>query len=384
MDFTSYEDIAGRGAMFKYVIEENLMPPWYLDSNTGPWKNDLSLTVKEKAMLLKWADAGFPRKDKGKDVLETAWMKKRFEKKAQTSADYIIRLPEKVMVPAEGFSIYKRFVVQTNFKKDKWIKDVQFTLKPKVIHHFAIYVMKPTYIYSKKNENFDYHNTTSFNKSFDYHTQAINFIRNSEFKNNTADNEKDLYKNAGIKLPLNSKLVLEIHYEPIGKKVIDDYTQVAIGFHKKPPPYEVMTHYFYAKNINIPANTSNYKVEREDKIKEDRLLVGLNTHMHLRGKASSVFIIDPQGVKKRIFGIDPWTISFEQLYKLKKPLIISKGSTIKCINWFDNSIKNKLNPNPEKNVIEGLFLKNEMSNCVFKWLVPANQNSKHIFWKLLY
>ena len=48
--------------MFKYVIENDLMPPWSVDPNTGPWEKDLSLTVREKAVLLKWLKEGTPKK----------------------------------------------------------------------------------------------------------------------------------------------------------------------------------------------------------------------------------------------------------------------------------------------------------------------------------
>ncbi|MCZ0932073.1 MAG: hypothetical protein OXJ52_02855, partial [Oligoflexia bacterium] len=58
IDLSSYEKVASRHAMVKYVIENNLMPPHWLDPNTGPWKNDLSLTVYEKALLMKWLSTG--------------------------------------------------------------------------------------------------------------------------------------------------------------------------------------------------------------------------------------------------------------------------------------------------------------------------------------
>ena len=45
------------------------------------------------------------------------------------------------MISAEGFNGYKIFVIQTNFKEDKWIKSVQFHLKPKVIHHMWFFIM---------------------------------------------------------------------------------------------------------------------------------------------------------------------------------------------------------------------------------------------------
>ena len=42
----------------------------------------------------------------------------------------------------------------------------------------------------------------------------------------------------GYKLPRNSKFVLEVHYESIGEKTIDNFTQIHINFHKTKPKYK--------------------------------------------------------------------------------------------------------------------------------------------------
>ena len=56
--------------------------------------------------------------------------------------------------------------------------------------------------------------------------------------------------------------------EPIGQKVIDDYSKLHINFYKKKPKYEIMTHAYEHKNIKIPPHTSNYKTEISFKTKE--------------------------------------------------------------------------------------------------------------------
>ena len=96
------------------------------------------------------------------------------------------------------------------------------------------------------------------------------------------------------------------------------------------------------------------------------------SHMHLRGKSGSIFVIDPGGKRKRIFGVNPWNIKFEQTYKLKRPLLIPKNSTIECVNRFDNSEKNIWNPAPEKYVYSGWFIKDEMSDCRLVLLYPSD------------
>ena len=368
MNFISYEDIAGRGAMFRYMIERDLMPPWYVDPNTGPFRDDISLTLKEKALLLRWVDQGFPVRER-KTLL---WSKPKKVKSLKGKPDYVISLPEKVVVPAEGPPFYKKFVIQAPFKEDKWIKEFQFVVKPKVVHHFDIYIMKASYNYNKNHPNFD------------YMTQAINYIANlARFKNTVVEMQK-YHKHIGVRLPRHSKLVLELHYETIGQEVLDDYTHVYLNFHKKKPKYETALYAYDQRQINIPPHTSNYKTELSYITKKQSLLSGIHTHMHLRGKASSIDITDPKGMKKRIFGIDPFTKTFERTYIFKKPLLIPKGSVIKCTNWFDNSVNNPINPDPEKHLTYGPSIEDEMSICFFKWLIPIRKNSsKYMFWKIL-
>ena len=365
MDFISYEDVASRGAMFKYVIENDLMPPWYVDPNTGPWKDDISLTLKEKAMLLKWIEADFPRRVREKNLL---WEKRKIDE-SKMSADYVISLPEKVLIPAEGFTSYKRFIIQTNFKEDKWIKNVKYILKPKVIHHFVIHFMDSSYDTSG-----------ILSGDFNYISEAINFLGNTD-RNTQEYNVQILHKNAGVKLPRNAKLILEVHYESIGREILDDYSQVHINFHRKKPKYEVITLWYDSNDIKISPHKSNHKIQKSYKVKEKKLLVQLGTHMHLRGKASSIFVTDPKDVRKRIFGISPFVMGFEKVYTLAKPLAVSEGSTLECVNWFDNSEKNPLNPAPEKYVKWGLFLEDEMSTCVLRWLIPTGKHSKHFLWE---
>ncbi len=379
MNFTSYEDIVGRGAMFKYVIENDLMPPWYVDPNTGPWKDDLSLTVKEKAMLLKWVNSGFSRKAKTIDLLQTAWVEKnkKLDKKIEASGDYVITLPEKVEIPAdkrpEMFSDYKTFIIPTDFNQDKWINNIKVVLKPKVIHHLHFFAMNPSLSskeLAKIIRNYDeiVKNSVSF-----FGVGSLTTYIYDMFKH---------FKDVGVFLPRQGKIVLVIHYENYlgpDQDITDDYTHIKLSFHKKKPKYKMVNHVLSHRTINIPPYKGSYKSILSHKLKETRRLIAFGTHMHYRGVASSLFLSDSKGRKKRIFGLDPFTIKFTGIYGFKKPLFVSKDSTLECINWFDNSTKNKQNPNPSEHVIFGVSTQKEMSQCYFWFLVPIDSQFKTYF-----
>ena len=126
--------------------------------------------------------------------------------------------------------------------------------------------------------------------------------------------------------------------------------------------------------ISFPHH-SNYLVESRRKIKKNRLLISVRSHMHLRGKASSISIIDPKGKTQEIFRLNSYNFNFQRQYTLARPLMILKGSTLVCRNWFDNSAGNPVNPDPSKHVTYGLWTKDEMSICTFKFIAPTQKNA---------
>ena len=362
INYVTYEDIVKRSAIFNYVIENNLMPPWYVDPNTGPWQDDLSLTSTEKAMLLKWIDDGYP---KTKRKFKPLWKKKA--RKAKTIDNYTIRLPEKVEIPAEGLNKYKHFIIPTYFREDKWIDNIEFFLKPKIIHHIILFIM---------DNSFPYHKDLSLINIRDYAAHSLGVVLSASPNRQNLLNRKNNNKNIGYRLIKKSKMVLEIHYESIGQKIVDDYTHVKINFHKKKPKYKIITHTLKTKNINIAPNKFNYRINMSYKLKKTRYFLGIFPHMHLRGKASSLYITSPDGHKKKVFGIDPYLANFQRYYELKSPVKIMKGSILECINWFDNSISNPTNPAPGKHATWGKFLENEMSECYIKFLTLSDSNEQ--------
>ena len=355
INFISYKDIIGRGDMFKYVIEKDLMPPWWVDPGTGPWKGDLSLSKKEKAMLIKWSKSGFSKIGKT-DLL---WRKKTSIDRPKP--DYVLNLPDKVIIPSEGPAIYKYFLIKNPFKKDRWIKGVNLFYKRKIVHHMKIFIMGPSYKLGKDPRT---NNPLGVLAPFKIdESMESNYVMK-------------IPRNGGIKMPKNSRLLFEIHYEPIGTEIIDNYTKAHIYFHDKKPEYGVTFFYFFKMNLNIPPLMAHHKVKGTFKVKEDMYVFSTHFHMHLRGKANEIWVVNPKGIRKRVFGIDPFIKNFETSHTFKKPVFISKDSIVECVAWFDNSKGNVQNPDPTKKVTWGPTLEDEMFICSFKLLSPINQSIK--------
>ena len=347
--------------MIKYTVENNLMPPWGVDPNTGPWENDLSLTSTEKQMLLKWLNSGLPKR---KDFT----LKPVKRSNIITNPDYVMKLEKPIELPSAGFLKYKELIFDPKFTEDKWIKEIEFILKPKVVHHLTIYMVNRKIlpqIIRDKNTSPDKLHFHAGKRSWAWSHGEVNY--------------KDFGKNMGIKVPENTFFIIHIHYEPIGKKVIDSETKIKIKFHSKIPKYSLLNFAVINLNLNIPPYHNNFLDEIKYKIKRKNIkLAGVIPHMHLRGKSTSITVVNPEGYGREIFRKNPYNFNFQNHYMLKKPILIHKDSTIICRNWFDNSKNNPVNPDPSKNVKWGLNTNDEMSLCILILIVPSSRYNLYL------
>ena len=352
INFSDYESIYGKRAMIKYVIENNLMPIWSVTKHASPLENDLSLSFEEKQTILDWLDSDLPYRKKDIKLFNLKTRNLNIIK----NPDYVIKLKEPIKIPATGFLPVKRLIFETNFKEDKWMKEIEYALKPKVVHHVLITVVDNKYlphIKKKKGEPVPEKMIEGW------------AVGGTKFR--------DHGDNIGIKIPQNSFFIVQMHYEPIGEEVTDFESKIKFKFHSKIPEYSELVTRAYDPEINIPPYHDNYLSTMQYKVKMNVRLKGLALHMHLRGKSSSVFVVDPQGKKKEVFRLDPFNYNFQRPYRFKTPILVRENSKIVCENRFDNSIMNPINPDPSKYVKLSEYTDGEMSVCYFTFLIPSSQ-----------
>ena len=360
INFVRYEDVAGRGKMFEYVVENDLMPPWSAADNLEfVYKGDLSLGVREKALLLKWARGGFKKKRGGVNI----FLNRENKKEGIENPDYSIKLPKPKKIQATGFIPYHRFEVHNHFQEDKWIKEIEFILKPKVIHHITFFIVDKSL---PEIQNKVCKKTKKLPKG---KVPSVQFVWTPGMRKHII-----FQKDQGIRIPKTAKIFVTIHYEPIGEEIIDNMTEIRFTFSKKPPINQIIFLVLFGWDLKILPEDPNYENKIVYSVKEDLLVSGVMTHMHLRGKAGTIFITTPNNKRRTLLNIYPWNFNFHRPYWFKEPVKVSKGSLITCINWFDNSSENIINPDPKQTVSWGLQTKDEMSICGFFILLPSSKS----------
>ena len=75
--------------------------------------------------------------------------------------------------------------------------------------------------------------------------------------------------------------------------------------------------------------------------------------MHLRGKSMEYKLFYPDGKSEVLLSVPKWDFGWQTNYQLKQPKVLPKGSRIMVTAYFDNSTKNRFNPDPTKDIRYG-------------------------------
>ncbi len=330
MSLISYQDAVDWAATIKEVVDTKRMPPWHADPKHGKFANDRTLSKEDRDNLLAWIDKGMPRgedRDNPEPIkFVDGW---RIGK-----PDVIFEMPTEYTVPSksEKNSIkYQNFRVATNFTEDMWVQAAE--ARPgnaRVVHHIIVYV-----------------------RVAGGRGSPADGIGNGFLVPYAPGDMPSIFpEGTAKKVPKGASLVFQMHYTPVATKE-KDRSSVGLIFSKKPPEHEARTRGIAQQLLAIPANAESHKVTSRTVLPKDSLLVGLLPHMHLRGKSFEYTATFPDGQKETLLSVPEYDFNWQTVYRLEKPMHLPAGTRIDCTAVFDNSTKNKNNPDPGKMVFWG-------------------------------
>ncbi|MBO0722225.1 MAG: DUF3471 domain-containing protein, partial [Blastocatellia bacterium] len=132
-----------------------------------------------------------------------------------------------------------------------------------------------------------------------------------------------------------------------------DRSMVGLVFSKEPPQKTIITNSIGNIYFKIPPGAENHLVTACRTLRRDTTLYGLMPHMHLRGKSMEYKVFYPDGKEETLIKVPNYSFSWQTNYILKEPKHLPKGSRLMVTAYFDNSEKNKFNPDPTKEVRYG-------------------------------
>lgn len=382
MSLLSYKDARPWARSIKEKVVTKQMPPWHADPHYQEFANDRRLTQSQIETIAAWVDQGA----KEGDAKDLPPQPKFVEGWVIGKPDIVLTMQEEFTLEATGPDEYQYFEIPTNFKEDVYVQMAE--ARPgnrKIVHHIIAFVQPPAKDDKAGHAKFTKEDIEKFREEQEKRSifrrdgflmrmkpsipvyddgcslanggngETLNFKeeqRNLDFLAGFAPG-----MNAGImepgtvkKIPAGSKILLQLHYSKASGKVEKDRSMVGLVLAKTPPDKHVYTRPIANTYFAIPPGADNHKVTSCWTTKEDIHLQTLMPHMHLRGKAMHIEAYYPDSRSEVLLDVPNYSFSWQTVYYLKKPIALPKGTRIVVTGYFDNSTKNKYNPDPAQTV----------------------------------
>ncbi len=285
-------------------------------------------------------------------------------------------MPTAFNVPTSGTLEYQYVIIPTGFTEDRWIQMTE--VRPgnnAVVHHANAYLRPPGSRWMA-----------------DAMPGVVFAPTASEAKSGLPG--KDGYEllasytpglqpwtctpGAAKLMKAGSDIVLEIHYTPNGMATTDK-SKIGLIFYKGHPEKRELTVYTGNSSFEIPAGDPNYEVRGYVTLESDSELVGMMPHMHLRGKDFSYKLVFPNGESTTLLSVPNYDFHWQLYYALEHPVVMPKGTRIETTAHFDNSPRNRQNPDPTKNVRWGQQSWDEMMLGWFDVAIPVKADPGDIY-----
>jgi peroxiredoxin len=319
---SSYQKVKGHSEMIREVLAARRMPPWDADPRYGHFKNDRSLSLEQKKLLLLWLDQGMPR-DEGPDPL--AQTVPAAPEWPMGQPDYIVKLPAPQQIPATGVLDYRYVDVPSPITNDVWLAAAVF--RPdnrRVVHHL---IVRAKYAETPKMAQEDVFLTGW--------APGIDSQRCPE--------------GTGKFLGKGATLNFELHYTVDGKPETDQ-SELGLYVLKSTPKMALQTHAAYNLDVLVPAGEPQAPSYAIEGFKHDTWLFDLSPHMHLRGSWFKYEALYPNGERETLLSVPRYDFNWQTTYRFTEPKKMPAGTWIFCTGGFDNSARNPSNPNPAKRV----------------------------------
>ncbi|HEY3054047.1 MAG TPA: peroxiredoxin, partial [Thermoanaerobaculia bacterium] len=163
-------------------------------------------------------------------------------------------------------------------------------------------------------------------------------------------------------LPVNARIVMQVHYHPHGPAPLPDQTQIGIYYAKQKPSKLMRILPLINTTFTIPPGDPNYRVTAAFTVPLFNTHIWLVApHMHLLGRRMRVDASLSDGQKECLINIDDWDFNWQGMYRYEDPIAIPAGTKLSLEAFYDNSSANWRNPNdPPKPVSWGEATTDEM------------------------
>ena len=379
MSLMTYAQTRPWARSIKAKVESREMPPWHADPLDGvAMRNDRSLSQDEIDTVVAWVDAG-ALEGNAADLPPSPTFREGWQHPSGRPPDVIVPMPVEYEIPAEGMLEYINFSAKMPLETDVFIEAVEARPDNRAaVHHFAAGARKFSeapppgpLMLGIDALNFPQPSPTADRPerrrseggggSLVVYIPGAGFERYPEGFGRRVVGGPDAYATFQMHYAVTGKpetdrssVGLWLRREPVQTQLVDSAgamgTIVAQGREVlwKPGRPAPLT---YANIPNIPPFVEDFETVMVVPFTDAATLYSLNPHAHVRGSAFNYRVVYPDGREQVLLHVPKYDFNWQLLYELEEPLLVPAGSTIVVTAHYDNSVKNKYNPAPHKEVV---------------------------------
>jgi peroxiredoxin len=339
---TTYEEVKDHAEMVAEVVRDQRMPPWYANAKYGHFINAPGMTADERNKIVAWINADCPAGDPARGPAPLVFANTEW-RIGEPDLKITMRAPDKIQ--AEGFIPYKYVILPHVFQEDTYVSAIE--IRPhncNVVHHC----------------NLAYVNVANMKGGDDtFITGYVPGGQPMDLRPKTASDPEVAYQ-----IPKGSSLVLQIHYVTTGK---EEQSLISVGFRYPKKGVDKLSHHFVldARGIAIAPRDPMWRLSATKTIPANATLLGMFTHMHVRGRDMTFIAEYPDGQRQTLLQIPNYNFEWQLAYECRNRL--PAGTKIEAVAHYDNSRFNVYNPDPERKVPYGAQTFDEMFNGFVFW-----------------
>ncbi|MEE2637160.1 MAG: hypothetical protein VYE68_08020 [Acidobacteriota bacterium] len=391
MALTSYRAVRPWARAIKAKVVSREMPPWHADPGGSlEFKNDRRLSQANIDTIAAWADGGAPEGNQA-DLPVLPPIPVGWQIQDLGDPDAIIRMPVAEVIPASGELPMTNYYIPVPWDEPKYARALES--KPgnrEVTHHTVAYIRSGLPPGTRLNEKGlatrDESITVDANASFEFAQRSVKLTGYAPGKG-----YKRYPEGAGRVLPPEWFFVLNQHYQPTGRSETDQ-SELGLWFHDDPVDTDV--HEVVASDgiaivggqevvaaagarrptvPNIPPFVDDWKIVTMKVFPDDTTVFSLSPHAHLRGKRFTYTLVYPDGAEQILLTVPRYDFNWQTFYELSEPMVFPAGSKLVTVGYYDNSVRNRYNPSPDKEVFWAEQSWDEMFNPFFEFGVAADE-----------
>jgi len=395
MALTSYRAARPWARAIKAKVRAREMPPWYADPRYGSFRNEMTLTPDEIDTLVAWADAGAP--EGTGEAPELPKFSEGWTHPSGQDPDLVIRMPIEYAIPAEGESANFNIYQKSPFDETVNIQAIQILPgNLRATHHSSFGARSlpegtklgrgPAFVGGPVIDNVpvSISEDEAFDNSGDRSEETAEESRARLEREVFAVQGTSLFvfyvpgggfkqwpPGIGKRIVPDEYLYWGVHYNSTGVPETDRHS-AGLWLQKGEMTHEVLsrrvgqTHIaegneLVAPNLEdgrvgraripvIPPGDADWAITGITAFQDDVTLYIAWPHMHLRGKDTTFVVTYPDGREEVVLDVPEYDFNWQLHYEFEEPLKLPAGSTIKTIGHFDNSIRNRYNPAPDREV----------------------------------